>query len=267
MARFRALVTDLDGTFWHGPEVIHPRIRAAWDEVVGAGVEILIATGRRLQSTVRGTQQAGIEASAVLMSGAVGADLATGREWHRCGFAPDVAKAVLATFRDHDLEPVAYVGRNDVEAVASPGCASNLDHITSFGEELQIRDPDELAAQGVLVGFGIVGTEDEALVHIAEALEGVAPAWLGPDFTYGGRTLMVGPPGVSKVSGIEVWCAQRGIDRSEVLAVGDGSNDVEMLAWAGTSVAVRGGVTEIVGADHVIDGPELAGWASLLDLI
>ena len=45
------------------------------------------------------------------------------------------------------------------------------------------------------------------------------------------------------------------------------ANDVEMLDWAGLSVAVAGGAAEAHGADHVIPVPQDGGWAGLLDLL
>ena len=46
------------------------------------------------------------------------------------------------------------------------------------------------------------------------------------------------PEGVSKASGLEFVCERLGIDRADVLAVGDGHNDYEMLEWAGRGVAM-----------------------------
>ncbi len=268
MTGIRAVVTDLDGTFWHGHEVIHPRIRAAWDELTDAGIHLLIATGRRRRSVLRGTEPAGLVASAVLMSGALGVDLASGHEWHRTGFSPQAAAAVLAAFRAEGVEPVAYIGTDGLDVIAAEDCATNPGHLASFGPHVRRHAPDDAGADGLLVGFGVLGVPDVRLDRVRDSLEGTAACWYGPnDHLYGGETLMVGPAGVSKVDGIRIWCEEQGIHASELLAVGDGTNDLEMLAWAGTSVAVRGGATEAAGADHVIEGPESAGWATILDLL
>ncbi|RYJ00764.1 MAG: HAD family phosphatase, partial [Actinomycetales bacterium] len=45
--------------------------------------------------------------------------------------------------------------------------------------------------------------------------------------------LDIAPDGVSKASGLDVLCGRFGIDPADVLAVGDGNNDLEMLRWAG----------------------------------
>ena len=68
--------------------------------------------------------------------------------------------------------------------------------------------------------------------------------------------LDLGIKGVTKATGLERLCTQLGIDRSEVLAIGDSMNDIEMLQWAGYSVAMgsaRAGIRDL--ADYVT-GPE-----------
>ena len=53
-------------------------------------------------------------------------------------------------------------------------------------------------------------------------------------------------------SGLLWVCAELGVDAADVLAIGDGRNDIEMLTWAGRGVAMGQGpqvVREI--ADHV----------------
>ena len=51
--------------------------------------------------------------------------------------------------------------------------------------------------------------------------------------------------GVSKASGLEVVCRELGVGAADVLAIGDGRNDVEMLTWAGRGVAMGQAVEEV----------------------
>jgi HAD superfamily hydrolase (TIGR01484 family) len=64
--------------------------------------------------------------------------------------------------------------------------------------------------------------------------------------------LDIAPEGVSKASGLAWVCDQLGVDAHDVLAIGDGRNDIEMLQWAGRGVAMGQG-PEVVrtAADHV----------------
>ncbi|WP_155737608.1 HAD hydrolase family protein, partial [Cutibacterium acnes] len=44
--------------------------------------------------------------------------------------------------------------------------------------------------------------------------------------------------GVTKASALDALCRLKGIDPKDVLAIGDGNNDIEMLQWAGRGVAI-----------------------------
>jgi len=53
------------------------------------------------------------------------------------------------------------------------------------------------------------------------------------------------PIGVSKASGLSYVVDQLGLEPADVLAIGDGRNDVEMLTWAGRGVAMGQAVPEV----------------------
>lgn len=64
--------------------------------------------------------------------------------------------------------------------------------------------------------------------------------------------LDIAPVGVDKSSGLQLVADQLGVDRSEVLALGDGNNDIEMLQWAGRGVAIGDAPDAVkAAADHV----------------
>jgi hydroxymethylpyrimidine pyrophosphatase-like HAD family hydrolase len=64
--------------------------------------------------------------------------------------------------------------------------------------------------------------------------------------------LDIAPEGVSKASGMAWVCDDLGIDAADVLAIGDGRNDIEMLQWAGRGVAMGQGPDSVrAAADHV----------------
>ncbi len=71
------------------------------------------------------------------------------------------------------------------------------------------------------------------------------------------------PLGTSKVRGIRMLCERLGIGQEEVIAFGDGGNDVEMLRYAGLGVAM-GNATETVKASSDMVCPSVEdegiGW-------
>ena len=59
---------------------------------------------------------------------------------------------------------------------------------------------------------------------------------------------------VSKASGLAIVADKLGVDQADVLAIGDGRNDIEMLAWAGRGVAMGQSIEEVrAAADDVTD--------------
>ena len=74
--------------------------------------------------------------------------------------------------------------------------------------------------------------------------------------------------GVSKASGLAIVADKLAVDQADVLAIGDGRNDIEMLEWAGRGVAMGQSIEEVRdAADDVTetvydDGAavELARW-------
>lgn len=60
---------------------------------------------------------------------------------------------------------------------------------------------------------------------------------------------------IHKDTGARTAAEALGIDTKDVIAVGDGANDVELLAFAGTAVAIEGGDPRLIELSDVIAGP------------
>ena len=62
------------------------------------------------------------------------------------------------------------------------------------------------------------------------------------------------PRGGGKASGIQKYLDENGLDRSQIMAFGDGENDIDMLQFAGIGVAMgNAGDTVKAAADYVTD--------------
>jgi len=60
---------------------------------------------------------------------------------------------------------------------------------------------------------------------------------------------------VSKASGLAHVAGQLGVDRADVLAIGDGRNDIEMLEWAGRGVAMGQAIEPVREAADAVAPP------------
>ncbi|WP_340537902.1 HAD family hydrolase [Nocardioides sp. GXZ039] len=77
----------------------------------------------------------------------------------------------------------------------------------------------------------------------------------GTDYVVGWTAwLDLTPVGVSKASGLQHVCDELGLTPDDVLAIGDGRNDLEMLGWAGRGVAMGQAVDDVhLAADATTD--------------
>ncbi len=67
--------------------------------------------------------------------------------------------------------------------------------------------------------------------------------------------LDIAPEGVNKASALAEVAAELGVGAADVLAFGDGRNDIEMLRWAGRGVAMGQAPTEVRAAADDVTGP------------
>jgi Cof subfamily protein (haloacid dehalogenase superfamily) len=73
-------------------------------------------------------------------------------------------------------------------------------------------------------------------------------------------------PAVNKGAALARLAAHLGVEKHEIVAAGDGYNDIEMLQASGCSLAVAGGRQALKDlADHVVAGPEESGVAQFIE--
>jgi hydroxymethylpyrimidine pyrophosphatase-like HAD family hydrolase len=278
------VVTDLDGTLSDADERIHPASVRAIRELRAAGVAVLVATGRRPRMACAVLAAGDLVGPAVVLDGALGLDLRDGRVFHQVAFPPAAARLVLDAFTAAGLHPCVYVDRPGVDLVVDEHPSTHPDHLARARPFVAVDDLVRVVATEPVFAFAVVGRPAPLLRPVLAGLSqggrehrgdgrgaGASPAGsasIVEDLIYGGRTLQVRPPAVSKWSGVLAYCAEQGIDPGRVLAVGDAANDLELLEGAAVACAVATAAPAVLArADHVIGPPSSGGWAAVLDLV
>jgi len=263
------VVTDLDGTLSDAAERIHPASVGAIRDLEAAGIPVLVATGRRLRMACAVLEAGGLTGPAVVLDGALGLDLRDGRVFHQVAFPPAAARRVLDAFAAAGLSPCVYVGRPGVDLVVGEHPSTHPDHLDRARPFVEVADLDRVVEAEPVYAFAIVG-RPRALLEPVLAAPGPlgGSASIVADLIYGGCTVQVRPPGISKWSGVLAYCAEQGIDPGRVLAVGDGANDLELLDGAAVACVVDTAPPAVLArADHLIGPPASGGWAAVLGLV
>jgi hydroxymethylpyrimidine pyrophosphatase-like HAD family hydrolase len=264
------VVTDLDGTLWgyDSIEQPHDTTLAAWHELERRGIPVLVATGRRATSTREPLAALGLTPSAVVLNGALAIDLWDGTCYHRRHHDVDAAKVVLAAFHAHDLSPCLYVEHPDYDVYVGTSPSTSSEHLAAIGARVCEADLDEIVAGTPVLSFGVFGHDASRLAPVAAALAAHAEARVIADTWSDASGMTVNPVGLSKWVGVLAACERHAIDPGRVLAIGDETNDIELLTAAAIGVAVADAHPgAIAAADHVVGPAAEGGWAQVLDLV
>lgn len=226
--RPRLVALDIDGTLVDEASVMPDHIRESVAKVLAAGARVVLSTGRGWISTRPVFDLLGLPVGpAVCSNGAVLVNYPPFEITEVATFDPSqVIRHV------HELAPQARI------AVEVIGVGFRLNKVFPNGDlsgEMIIETIDELCAQPanrVIVRDPDVPSEEFLTLADQLGMHGVSYAvgW--------SNWLDIAPEGINKAHGLDKICTQLGIAQADVLAIGDGFNDVEMLAWAGRGVAM-----------------------------
>lgn len=240
--RPRLVALDIDGTVVDHAGELPDAVHAAVQRVLAAGARVVLATGRAWHGTVPIFDQLGLPPGpAVSSNGAVTVTY------------PPLEVTGRVTFDARDvIERVARIAPDALIAVEDVGRGYRLSAEFPAGDlsgEQEVVPLAELMATPVtrVIVRDPQSSADDFL-QLAEllGLHGVTyfigySAWLD-----------IAPEGVNKATALADLAGQLGVDRTDVLALGDGRNDIEMLTWAGRGVALGDAPPEVQSvADHV----------------
>ena len=251
----RLIAVDLDGTLVPQSGGVPDGVAAAIERVQSAGAIVAAATGRSLSTTGYVARDAGMHEYAVVSNGAMIVTVEPETVVEAMTFD---ATELLAELTELLPQATFAVERTD-------GVFLTTRFFVDRGVSLDVREVPyaELVANPVV--RVIVRSDDhveEGLGPVVEHLDMHSIAFGVTDVAW----LDLGIKGVTKATGLQTLCGRLGIDRSEVLAIGDSMNDIEMLQWAGYSVAMAHARPDIRAlADYVTTGGPGAGVIEVLD--
>lgn len=238
----RLIATDIDGTLLRSDDSLSPRTHTAIAAARARGIVLVFATGRPPRWMGPIADALDHDGLAVLSNGAIRYSLADNTVIDADVVPSDVTETIVTDVRS-----------------AVPGVMVAAESVTGYAWLEPYRSPywtppesgrrhtvAELAADPPVKILMRHPDHDEQALHaiVAPLVEGRATA------TYSGYDGLVeiSAPGVTKASGLAKVCATLSITADEVIAFGDMPNDVEMLRWAGRSVAMGNAHPDVVAA-------------------
>lgn len=237
MALIRLIAADLDDTLLDANSALTPRTRAALSAAMAAGCGISLSSGRMLEAMLPFARDIGVNAPMLLYNGAMIHDPRADRTlWARripCATALGIVR--LAERLGYYIQ--LYPGKGYF-------CNEITDHTRAYARQIRVDATPVHMPMSEWLAENPADMQKLLIIDTPEGADRVQAA-LNEAFPGGARFmkskphyLEIAPEGVDKGSSLAWLAGHLGFARDEVMAFGDGQNDVPMLEFAGHGYAM-----------------------------
>lgn len=244
---YKMIAIDLDGTLLTDELTISPDTITAIQQATRMGTVVTIATGRMFSSAKLIAQQLGIHVPLITYQGAMIRAAGEAEALYERSVSPDIAQKLVTIANEKNIHLQVY--QDDILYGAA-----ETDKLVAYADAVQVPytvEPDlmRLAQKGFTKLLFI--DEPDILDQLQQELHSLfgESAYIKKSKrTY----LEVTHPDANKGNALLFLAHQLGIDRSEIIGIGDNHNDSDLLKSAGFAIAMGNAVQEIKDiADYV----------------
>lgn len=239
----RLIAIDIDGTLLDSTSQISQANLEALRRAHAADVEVILVTGRRHHFALPIAQSLGFDLWIISSNGAVTRST-RGEPFHRdlmpqstamniCRHMRDFHNYLVITFDREGLGAIVCENHQHLYGVIQRWMEKNAPYIEYVNpvEKALTEDPIQT------MFCGPIALMESAQLWLRESDFADEITILKTKYDHRDLTIVdILNAGCSKGHALERWAAYRGIDRSEVMAIGDNYNDIEMLTFAGHPV-------------------------------
>ncbi len=259
---YRLAVFDMDDTLLGPDKQVSPENVAALARLREMGIEVVIASGRHYLSIVSFEKKLGFQGWIISAGGAAVADARTGEQLYELAVPHVLGLELFQHGRELGLSVMGY-HRTGIFCDQQ----SEWTHLyTRRTHQVPVADISELIGSGL---------QKLIWIYAAELIAQLTPQM---QQIYAGQLYIVNTehemleflnPEANKALATQALADKLGIPQAQIMAFGDGNNDVPLLQWAGMSVAMAHGRESAKSAAKKVSppGPPETAVARSIELI
>jgi Cof subfamily protein (haloacid dehalogenase superfamily) len=260
----RVVAADLDGTLLplllDGSQGLTPLTVSTVRDLTAAGITTILVTGRMFSSAASFATQLGLFGPVAAYQGALIRDVATGALLHHDPLPLELGREVLEFVEPEHLSVNLYI-QDQLCVEKRTEAVDRYEKLSKMKAIVVGRLLDYLDQPTTKMGIGGPPEHlDQLQARLKTRFAGqliAVKTW--PFF------LEITNPTATKARALQILGQRLGFEAADVLAFGDSYNDADMLAWAGTGVAMAGAPPEVLAvADDTCGGVEEDGVALYL---
>ncbi|MBQ7859144.1 MAG: HAD family phosphatase [Faecalibacterium sp.] len=251
--QIKVLALDLDGTLTNSQKIITPRTRAALDAAMDKGVTIVLASGRPTVGVMPLAKELDLphRGGCILSyNGGSLVDCMSGQTWYQKRLPAAMVPELCAFADKMDVAILTYDNRSIVTSrPEDPWVAKE-----AFINRIPTRKIEDLPGYvNYPISKMLICVDPEKMPLVEEMAQrqfnGRIDVYRSCAFF-----LEAVPIGVAKDAGLASLLERKGLCSKNLMAVGDGVNDLSMIRYAGVGVAMKNADTIVKhGADYVTE--------------
>ncbi len=282
-SRYDLLVIDLDGTLLRSDGSVSVRNAEAIERAKNEGLQVVIATGRSLAESGEALKAINHEGLLVAAGGSLMCDVASGRTIARRVMPMDLVREITHWLIEHDHPALilkdSHAAGYDYLIVGDgeldPASKWWFDRMGTIKRQVPGLDHDQHPEDTIRAG---AVASEARLAPLARRLrDAFGDRCAMQHWSAVTSTHAVGSPtqlleifsiNVNKWTMLAEYVERQGIPAERIAAIGDGLNDVELVANAGLGVAMGNAGAEVRSvADTMTDHHDRDGVAVAIDRI
>lgn len=248
---YKMIVLDLDGTLTNRDKIITKRTKDTLKQAMECGKIVVLASGRPTCGVTPLAEELELEKYGGYILSFNGAVI------QNCRTKEIVAKQMLPVEINRTLAELADKERvalltYEGEWVITSDETNPYVHLEAKINQMKVRQIDDMGSHVDFAVPKMIMTEEGDYLA---GVEGRVKAALGSNFSvYRSEPffLEILPKGIDKAQRLETLLQLLGISREEMIACGDGYNDLTMIQYAGLGVAMENAVLPVrKAADYI----------------
>ncbi len=258
----KLFISDLDDSLLRDDQTIGARTERALRALAERGVTIALASGRMYSAMRRYVAQLGVSAPAITLNGAMIVDTATGAPLDRRFIPRELAREALELFERMGLYAQSY---DEQGYFFSHECEFSRYYARVSGVQgVETGRPLSESVGELSPKIVVINTPErtrELLPEIRARFEGRLEVAISKPMY-----IELTHPDANKGAALGRLCGLVGVEPREVMACGDGLNDLGMIRLAGLGVVVANAREEVrAQADVVCPSNQDEGIAQLIE--
>ena len=251
----KLIAIDIDGTLLNSNKDLTKATIEAIEAASQAGIHVCISSGRPLTECLEYTRQLPSMRYIVTCTGAQVIDMQTGKDIFRNPLSADELRMLYGIITQYGAVPDIFDEENRIHNRAAD--MENEAFWGSLYKDVRLTHIPEDDLDSYVANYSGISNKVHMFFHdlskkpaLWKELEKLPYEIMESDFD----DLEIMPRGIDKGLGLEKLAEHLGLRPEEVMAMGDGGNDVGMFRYAGTAIAMKN-ASEIAksAADRISD--------------